>query len=95
MPSRSGRERELGRTTEGIALIRQGMAGELEIGHAHNHPLNYGTYLAESAGTPEGAIDDALETIEQTLRAYPDELLNYRPESAQVTRRIAVQAGAD
>jgi len=67
----------LGRTTEGIELIRQGMAVELEIGSQ----VNISTYTAYLAAAQEcaGAIADALETIEQALQANPDEAY-YRPE---------------
>jgi tetratricopeptide (TPR) repeat protein len=53
------------RTTEGIALIREGIAGLYEIGS----PLgvaNYTGYLAAAQGR-EGTIAEALETVEQAL----------------------------
>ena len=61
---------QLGRTTEGIALIRQGMAGVLEVGMRLTHPLFIAS-LAE-AQEREGAIADALETVEQALQANPE-----------------------
>jgi tetratricopeptide (TPR) repeat protein len=68
---------QLGRTTEGMELIHQGMAGMLEIGE----PVLTSTYTAYLAAAQEraDAIADAYETVEQALRVNPDEM-NYRPE---------------
>src|SRR5262249_32683194 len=50
----------LGRPSEGVALIRQGIAGMAAIGiHEDSHTV----FLAESQAL-SGAIGDALETIE-------------------------------
>jgi tetratricopeptide (TPR) repeat protein len=65
-----GRARaELGRAADGIALIRQGIAGVVESGQrlVVGH---YTAYLA-AAQEREGAVVDALETAEQALRANP------------------------
>jgi tetratricopeptide (TPR) repeat protein len=86
-----GRARaQLGRTTEGIALIRQGIAGGLAVGQRVTLPL-YGTYLAE-AQEREGGIADALETTEQTLRTYPDEL-SHRPETLRLRGELWLKQG--
>jgi tetratricopeptide (TPR) repeat protein len=67
---------QLGRTIEGIELVRNGIASMLNIG---NVGITYYTaYLAE-AQKRAGATADALETIEQALLANPDELA-CRPE---------------
>jgi class 3 adenylate cyclase/DNA-binding winged helix-turn-helix (wHTH) protein/tetratricopeptide (TPR) repeat protein len=54
----------LGRPSEGVALIRQGIAGMAAIG---THIDGYTVALAESQAL-SGAIDDALETIKQVLQ---------------------------
>ena len=71
----------LGRATDGIGLIRGGIAGLLEIG-ARLAISNFTAYLAE-AQERDGAIVDALETVEQATHANPDELV-YRPELLRV-----------
>jgi tetratricopeptide (TPR) repeat protein len=57
---------KLGRATEGIALIRQGIAGLLEIGTG----LTVGGFTAFLAAAQEceGSIIEALETVEQALQ---------------------------
>ena len=55
----------LGRPHESIALIRQGIAGLAAI-RTHLNPTTL--FLAESQAL-SGAIDDALETIEQVLQS--------------------------
>ncbi len=82
---------QLGRTTEGIALIRQGLAAMLEIGMRLTVPY----VIAELAVTQErdGAIADALETVEQALQAYPQELLNYRPEALKLRGELRYRQG--
>ncbi len=73
-----GRARaQRGRASEGIALIRQGIAGLLEIGFRWAATYYIGA-LAEAQACA-GAIGDALATVEQALQANPDELIN-RPE---------------
>jgi tetratricopeptide (TPR) repeat protein len=72
---------QLGRASEGVALIRQGIVGLREVG-AHSGLTRPFAYLAE-AQERDGAIVDALETIEQALQANPDELA-YRPEALRL-----------
>jgi len=55
---------ELGRPSEGVALIRQGIAGLAAMG-TYNDALT--VFLAESQAL-SGAIGEALETIEQVLQ---------------------------
>ena len=81
---------QLGRTTEGIALIRQGIAGLLEIGSR----LGVSRLMAglAEAQEREGAIVDALETVEQALRANPHELV-YRPETLRLRGELRLKQG--
>src|SRR5215472_4828389 len=67
---------ELGKTAEGVSLIRQGMAGMADVG-ARVGVTGFLSCLAE-AQFLEGKNDDALSTIEDALQANPHELL-YRP----------------
>jgi class 3 adenylate cyclase/tetratricopeptide (TPR) repeat protein len=62
---------QLGHANEGVALIRNGIAGLQEVGV---RGAVYFTSLA-AAQAREGAIVDALETVEQALQANPDALL--------------------
>jgi tetratricopeptide (TPR) repeat protein len=63
----------LGRATEGIALIRQGMADFLGTGARTN--ITFFAVSLALALAREGAVGDALEMIEQTLQANPPELV--------------------
>ena len=81
---------QLGLATEGAELIRQGMAGRLEIG------MRVGisglmTFLA-SAQERQGAIGDALETVERALRVNPDEL-TLRPETLRLRGELRHKQG--
>jgi tetratricopeptide (TPR) repeat protein len=66
----------LGRTTEGIALIRQGIAGTLESGQ-HLGVSTQNAWLAE-AQERAGFLSEALDTVEQALREDFDEPV-FRP----------------
>ena len=68
---------QLGRASEGIALIRQGLAEALKAG-ARLPIRTWAGYLA-TAQEREGAIADALETIEQARPRTP-EILKLRGE---------------
>jgi len=86
-----GRARaELGRATEGVALIRRGIAGLLEVGFRLGIPI-YTASLA-AAQRREGAIADALETVEQALRANPDQLVS-RPEMLRLRGELRLKQG--
>jgi predicted ATPase len=63
---------QLGRATEGVELIRQGMAGLLDVG-AYLRGIFHKRFLAEAQAS-EGTIADALETVEQALQENADEL---------------------
>ena len=60
---------QLGRATEGVALIRQGIAGLLELGN-RSHLAGHTAFLA-AAQARAGDIGEGLETVEQALRAGP------------------------
>ncbi|HZY59752.1 MAG TPA: AAA family ATPase, partial [Candidatus Binataceae bacterium] len=80
---------ELGRPREGIALLRQGIAGLIDVGAPA--PINTYTYLA-AAQERDGAVGDALETVEQALRGNPHEL-SQRPESLRLRGELRVKQG--
>ena len=79
---------QLGRATEGIALIRQGLAVLLEIG-TRIAETGFTAWLAE-AQKREGAIADALETVERSLQANPDELVN-RPDALRLRGELRLK----
>jgi tetratricopeptide (TPR) repeat protein len=69
---------QLGSTGEGVSLIRQGLSGLAEVG-ARVRIREILTRLAEAQAL-DGAIDDAFLTIEDALRANPEQLV-YRPDA--------------
>jgi predicted ATPase len=85
-----GRARaQLGRPSEGVALIRQAIAGYAAIGQ---HNDGFTAFLAESQAL-SGAIDDALETIEQVLQPnLPDANIN-RPEAFRLRGELQTKQG--
>ena len=78
---------QLGRATDGIALIRRGIA---EIG-THPSLVGYFTSLA-AAQQGAGVIDDAHESIEEALRVNPDALIA-RPEALRVRGELWLKKG--
>ncbi len=80
---------QLGRATEGIALIRQGITGLLESGRAGISDFTAGLAAAQER---EGAIVDALATVEQALQANPDELA-HRPETLRLRGELRLKHG--
>ena len=82
----------LGCTSEGIALIRQGMAGLLDTGSRFG-VTNVVASLAESCECG-GAIEDALEAVDRALQANPDELV-FPALHSPTARRTATEAEAD
>ncbi|HVN64508.1 MAG TPA: adenylate/guanylate cyclase domain-containing protein [Candidatus Binataceae bacterium] len=64
---------QLGDTAEGVALIREGLWGVLDIGARLGITFHL-TCLAEAQAL-DGEIDDALATIEDSLQANPEELI--------------------
>jgi tetratricopeptide (TPR) repeat protein len=81
---------QLGRATEAIALIRQGLAGLGEIGTR----LGISLLTASLAEAQEsgGAIVEALETVEQALQVNPD-LLAPRPEMLRLRGDLRLKLG--
>jgi ATP/maltotriose-dependent transcriptional regulator MalT len=86
-----GRARaQLGHAAEGVALIRQGLAGMAEVG-ASTGISRYLTYLAEAQAF-DGATDDALGTIEQALAPDLQELY-FRPETLRIRGELRYKRG--
>jgi predicted ATPase len=81
---------QLGRAAEGIPLIRRGIAELLELG-AHI-AINWMTAELAAALGREGAIVEALETVEQALRANPEELF-YQPEILRIRGELRLKQG--
>jgi class 3 adenylate cyclase/tetratricopeptide (TPR) repeat protein len=81
---------QLARPSEGVGLIRQGIAALFEIG-ARAGVGQYTAWLAEAQGCV-GGFAEALEMIEQSLRGYPDEQL-YRPESFRSRGELLLRQG--
>jgi class 3 adenylate cyclase/tetratricopeptide (TPR) repeat protein len=82
---------QLGRVTEGIALLREGIAGMRGLGIRVTTTI-YPVWLA-GAQDREGATLDALETIDQALESNPEELI-YRPEALRVRGELRAKQGA-
>jgi class 3 adenylate cyclase/tetratricopeptide (TPR) repeat protein len=78
----------LGRTSEGIALIRQGMTGLLDTGSRFG-ATNVAASLADSCECG-GAIMEALEAVERALEANPDELV-FRPYIFQLRGELRLK----
>ena len=81
---------QLGRRGEGVALIRQGLTDMARNG-THLSVTRYLTYLAE-AQVLEGAVAEALATVEEALQANPEELL-YRPETLRLRGELRFSQG--
>jgi tetratricopeptide (TPR) repeat protein len=83
-----GRARaELGRATYGVELLRQGIAGLLEVGF-HMGIATYTASLAAALGRA-GAISEALTTIERALQANPGQ---FSPPPEMLTTRGELRA---
>jgi tetratricopeptide (TPR) repeat protein len=81
---------QLGRTTEGIALIGQGIAGLREA--ESRLCISYFIASLAAAQECEGSVAQALETIEQALQANLDELV-YRPETLRIRGQLRLKRG--
>ena len=79
-----------GCASEGVALIRQGIASLVEAG-ARILITDILTRLAEAQAL-DGAIADALDTIEDALTANPEELIN-RPQSLICRGELRLRLG--
>jgi class 3 adenylate cyclase/tetratricopeptide (TPR) repeat protein len=83
---------QLGRVSEGIELIRRGLASLLEVGSRGGISI----YMASLAAAQEraGALTEALETVEQALQANADELsYPYRPETLRLRGELWLKLG--
>jgi tetratricopeptide (TPR) repeat protein len=80
----------LGRTTEGIGLIRQGISGNLEFGARVTIAL-WKRYLAEALAL-EGRKVEALATVEQALSEDPHQTIS-RPEILRVRGELRLRQG--
>jgi tetratricopeptide (TPR) repeat protein len=80
----------LGRAAEGIALIRRGITEMLELGVRFFVSVHT-AHLAAALGR-EGALHEALETIEQALQLNPDET-SWRPETFTIRGELRLKQG--
>ena len=80
----------LGDTGEGVSLIRKGLAGMAEIG-ARVGITDYLTVLAEALAL-DGALSDALSTIEDALQANPQEVI-FRPNILTCRGELQLKIG--
>ena len=81
---------ELGRTAEGLALVRQALAAATEMG-SRLEITRLLTCLAQAQAL-DGAVTDALRTIDDALRANPQELF-LRPEALRVRGELRLRQG--
>jgi tetratricopeptide (TPR) repeat protein len=81
---------ELGRAAEGVALLRQALADATERGSSSQITVLL-TYLAKAQAL-DGAVTDALRTIDDALRANPQELF-LRPEALRVRGELRLRQG--
>ena len=79
---------QLGRTTEGIALIRQGLAAMLEVGMRLTVPYVIAGHWRRHRNA-KALIADALETVEQALQAYLQE--PFRPAARQLRGELRLR----
>jgi class 3 adenylate cyclase/tetratricopeptide (TPR) repeat protein len=79
----------LGQPSEGVALIRQAIAGLAAIGTHHDY---FTLALAESQAL-SGAIGDALETIEQVLQPNRPDANIWRPEAFRLRGELQTKQG--
>jgi tetratricopeptide (TPR) repeat protein len=77
----------LGRPSEGVALIRQAIAGLTAIG-AH---LNYFTLALAECQALSGAVEDSLDTIEQILRSDRPNMI--APEAFRLRGELRTKQG--
>ena len=80
----------LGRTAEGVALIRQGIADAVAIGFGLG--MTYSRPILARAQACAGAVADALATVEQALQANPDERYR-RPENLRLRGELRLTQG--
>jgi class 3 adenylate cyclase/tetratricopeptide (TPR) repeat protein len=81
---------QLGRTGEGVSLIRQALAGFAERG-ARVGNTDVLTRLAEAQAL-DGATGEALDTVELALKANPEELV-FRPNTLRYRGALRLKVG--
>jgi class 3 adenylate cyclase/tetratricopeptide (TPR) repeat protein len=81
---------QLGRTSEGVSLIRQALAGLAER-EARVGNTDVLTRLAE-AQSLDGATGEALDTMELALKANPEELV-FRPNTLRYRGALRLKVG--
>src|SRR5207253_385527 len=81
---------QLGRASQGLALIRRGIAGLLEMA-PHPALTSYFTFLS-AAQQKAGKVDDAFESIERALSVNPA-ILVARPEVLRVRGELWLSKG--
>jgi tetratricopeptide (TPR) repeat protein len=81
---------QLGRASEGIGLIHEGIAGLLKAGSGVGIS-RFRAFLAV-AQSLDGEVADALATVEQALQTNPDELV-YRPEILRIRGELRLKIG--
>jgi class 3 adenylate cyclase/tetratricopeptide (TPR) repeat protein len=79
---------QLGRTSDGITLLREGIAGSIGIGLRLR--IGYFTTAIAAAQEWEGNFVSALETVDEAARTNTDELF-YRPETFRLRGEIRVK----
>ena len=80
---------QLGRASDGIALIRQGITGMLAVGSR----VTLGNLRLADAEKCAGAISEAFDTIEQALQAAPEGELVHRPEMLRLRGELRLTQG--
>jgi len=80
----------LGRVTEGIAFIRQGLTHLKELGSSLGVTFRWNTLAA--AQERAGSIAEALETINQVPRTNPHEVV-HRPETLRIRGELRLKQG--
>jgi len=81
---------QLRNPVEGVALVRQGLAALAETG-GRTDITNALTILAEAQAL-DGAIDDALTTLDEALHANPEELV-FRPNILKWRGELRLKIG--
>jgi predicted ATPase len=81
---------QLGRTREGVALIRQALAGLAERGAGVGN-TDVLTRLAEAQAL-DGATREALDTMELALKENPEELV-FRPDAIRRRGTLRLKVG--
>jgi DNA-binding winged helix-turn-helix (wHTH) protein/tetratricopeptide (TPR) repeat protein len=81
---------QLGHASEGVALIRTGLAGLEDIG-ARQTLTNFLTLLAEAQAL-DGATADALRTLEEVSQTNPGEIA-FRPHSITFRGELELKLG--